>query len=263
MDARLGGCDMTKVQRRGFTLVELLVVIAIVGVLLAILLPAVQAARAATRRTQCASNMRQIGLAIHQYADTHRGRFPLLAYHNASSLNNPEEDKSWISTIAPFMENVAELRLCPEDRLRSQGLLDTATSYAMNGYLREADDIDTTGLPPAVIAQVKSNEVGLVDKLYDLKSTHDTIVMFEGIATQLRLHYDHAHSYEWFTEQNLANNEPPVLAVLKAVTKEVAIERHGGNQANYLYADGHVAPIPAEQIAEWCEGGFNFAQPPR
>src|SRR5947199_3806707 len=55
---------------RGFTLIELLVVIAIIAVLIALLLPAVQAAREAARRAQCVNNLKQIGLAIHNYSDT-------------------------------------------------------------------------------------------------------------------------------------------------------------------------------------------------
>src|SRR3954464_10528031 len=69
--------------KSGFTLIELLVVIAIIAILIALLLPAVQQAREAARRTQCKNNMKQLGLAMHNYHDTFRV-FPSAMYASAS-----------------------------------------------------------------------------------------------------------------------------------------------------------------------------------
>ena len=126
----------------------------------------------------------------------------------------------------------------------------------LNGFLREPEYVDTSGLPPGLAEAVSTRNEGLVPELYDLRQTHTTIVMFEGIAAKLRSHYDHVHSYLWFSEQNIRND-----VVLMTVASEVAIERHTGGVANYLFADGHVEAISADQIAQWCDEEFNFALP--
>jgi len=96
--SKWGGGNVT-----AFTLVELLVVIAIIGILIALLLPAVQAAREAARRTQCTNHLKQMGVAVHNFHDTYKGLPP-------SMINHEGSPSFWVF-IMPFAEQTANYQL--------------------------------------------------------------------------------------------------------------------------------------------------------
>jgi len=98
--------------RRGFTLIELLVVIAIIAVLIALLLPAVQAAREAARRAQCVNNLKQLGLAVHNYLSVNNSFPPLMANFANPGFGSPltptgEWPLGWAVALLPNMEQQA------------------------------------------------------------------------------------------------------------------------------------------------------------
>ena len=130
-----------KSLRLGFTLIELLVVIAIIGVLVALLLPAVQAAREAARRIQCVNNLKQVGLALHNYHDA-LGAFPMGYAARGRFLNGASDTTpgwAWASMILPQLEqgpifNAINFRLAVEAPQNS-----TVVGASITAYLCPSD----------------------------------------------------------------------------------------------------------------------------
>src|SRR5215475_1598603 len=125
-------------RRCAFTLVELLVVIAIIGILVALLLPAIQAAREAARRSQCVNNLKQLGIAIHNYHDT-AGCIPMGAF----DMKNGWQQWSALACLLPYIEqsplynalNFTNMAGCDPNNLINT----TGVRAGVNGFLCPSD----------------------------------------------------------------------------------------------------------------------------
>jgi prepilin-type N-terminal cleavage/methylation domain-containing protein len=155
-----------------FTLIELLVVIALIGVLVALLLPAVQAAREAARRGQCLNNLKQIGIAFHQYEGINRTLPPGYVSSFDQAGNDLGPGWGWASMILPQIEQATIFSAINFSMNVESSANQTARLVIVGGFLCPSDRVDPswpavtrdsiTGLPTGVICLVApSNYVGM------------------------------------------------------------------------------------------------------
>lgn len=165
-----------KLDRPGFTLVELLVVIAIIGILIALLLPAVQAAREAARRLQCTSHLKQLGVALHAYHDAH-GQLPLGSVSNGGRFNEPQ----W-PTIHYFLLPYIEQTVLYDRMSKVEGFTETnpeswqgVMDKPLTVYFCPSDgrgkEITVNADPPLKL--FKSNYFGIFSGRYDGETNNE------------------------------------------------------------------------------------------
>jgi prepilin-type N-terminal cleavage/methylation domain-containing protein/prepilin-type processing-associated H-X9-DG protein len=246
----------TLVRYRGFSLVESLVVIAIIGMMVAILLPAVQAAREAARRAECQNNLRQIGIALHLFHDAH-GRLPVGCTDKRVPHTNPNGRQfAWSADILPHLEETAlwkridytvpydsaenataaatvlKVYLCPSTTRLAVGRAGALVNDSTGAATYVAAAIDYGGIYGAAQVAPAANGVFLYDHAVKFADITD------GASFTLALAEDTGRGWtmdgEWINGENIYD-----------VSNSINTQQH-----NEIWSDH-----PGGAMVLWCDGG--------
>lgn len=218
-----------------FTLVELLVVIAIIGILIALLLPAIQAARESARRSQCKNNLKQIGLALHNYESTRR-TFPPGFTSNAPALNDPGAGPGWGwgAYILPYLEESAlEIDF---ERAITDPLYDLTRETALTVFRCPSDSVELPLFPVenssgATLTQVAfGNYVGVAGT-YEVSAYPDegTGVLFRNRSIAVK-HITDGLSHTIMVSER-ASRQSPQTTWVGAITSAVVSPKNPNYEA--------------------------------
>lgn len=219
-----------------------MVVIAIVAILAALLFPVAAKMQSASRRKACLSNMRQIGVALLQYAGENDGTFPETSHTTGARIS-----RAWIFALRPYLKGFDEVRISPADPMGKERLAANGTSYVLNSYVFVPQVSPFGGV---------SESLNNVNRLV---YPANTMLAFNVSDRQgASVINDHTHSDRWAGSwSNLCNDIQPDRHRSGEGKKD-----HSDGSANYLYADGHVQNIEAAEVKKKIESGVPFAKPP-
>ncbi len=214
----------SRAARRGFTLIEILVVLAIISILAAILFPAFGRARENARRTSCASNLKQIGIAAVQYTQDYDGTTMFSWNGSDSGPSDASQRYKWMDALQPYIKNERAFN-CPSDLQDKPYKFRDGVNYGSYGANGSYASEYLTRRSPDTVSEAA------------IEDASGTVWITETIDP------NNSFSFGWAT---VALN--PTIALGPPRQLQRIVERHLGT-VNVLWCDGHVKAVKLDELA--------------